>query len=161
MLTQNLYQISTDFLEQTPQNRLLILTEIGLARYANFLTIMPLTEANIACTMRFFSTPSRAKFPNLKGADLSGLVLDGVNFIRGDLSGANFSNSSLVDADLIFANFTKANLSNANLQGATLNETIWNSAVVKNCKFGAGIGITNKQRQELISGGAIFNNLAS
>lgn len=158
MLTQNLAQISTNFLEQPPQKRLLILKEIGLARYADFLTVMPLTEANIACVLRFFSNPSRAKFPNLQGADLSGLVLDGANFIRGDLSGASLSGSSLVDADLIFANFNKANLSNANLQGATLNETIWHSALVKNCNFGTGIGITNKQCQELVSCGAIFTN---
>ena len=158
MLTQNLYRISADFLEQPPQTRLLMLKEIGLARYADFLTIMPFTEANIACIMRFFSNPSRAKFPNLQGADLSGLVLDGVNFIRGNLFGANLSNSSLVNADLIFANFTQANLSNANLQGSTLNETIWRDAILKNCNFGLGIGISNKQRQELLSFGAIFNN---
>ncbi len=158
MLTQNLDQISRDFLEQPPQKRLLILTEIGLVRYADFLTIMPFTEANIACVLRFFSNPSRAKFPNLQGADLSNLVLDGANFIRGNLSGANLSNSSLVDADLMFANFTDANLSNANLQGATLNETIWHSALVKNCNFGIGIGITNKQHQELVSCGAIIKS---
>ncbi len=158
MLTQNLYQVSTDFLEQTPPKRLQILKEMGLARYADFLTIMPLAEVNIACIMRFFSNPSRAKFPNLQGVELSNLVLDRVNFIRGDLSGANLSNSSLVDADLIFANFTKANLSNANLQGATLNETIWHDAIIKNCNFSIGIGITNKQRQELVTRGAMFDN---
>ena len=158
MLTQNLYQTSIDFLEKSPQKRLLILKEMGLARYAGFLTIMPLAEANIACITRFFSNPTKAKFPNLQGAELSGLVLDGVNFIRGDLSGANLSNSSLVDADLIFANFSKANLSNASLQGATLNETIWHNAIVKNCNFGAGIGITNKQRQKLASCGAVFKS---
>jgi uncharacterized protein YjbI with pentapeptide repeats len=156
MLTQNLDQTSIDFLERSPQKRLLILKEMGLARYADFLTIMPLAEANIACIMRFFTNPSKAKFPYLQGAELSGLVLDSVNFIRGDLSRANLSSSSLVDADLIFANFTNANLSNANLQGATLNETIWNGAIVENCNFGAGIGITNKQRQELVSCGAMF-----
>jgi uncharacterized protein YjbI with pentapeptide repeats len=158
MLTQNLYQISTDFLEQPSQKRLLILKEIGLARYADFLTVMPLTEANIACVFRFFSNPSRAKFPNLQGADLSGLVLNGANLIRGNLSSANLSDSSLVDADLIFANFTAANLKEANLQGATLNETLWYGAIVKNCNFGTGIGITNEQRQELIGCGAIFSN---
>ncbi|MBW4664768.1 MAG: pentapeptide repeat-containing protein [Chroococcus sp. CMT-3BRIN-NPC107] len=158
MLTQNLYQISTEFLEQLPEKRLLILKEMGLARYADFLTIMPVAEANIACIMRFFSSPSKAKFPNLQGTELSGLVLNRVNFIRGDLSGANLSNSSLVDADLIFANFAGANLSNTNLQGATLNETVWNSAILENCNFGTGIGITNKQRQELVSCGAIFTN---
>ncbi len=158
MLIQNLYQISTSFLEQTPQKRLLILKEIGLGRYADFLTIMPLTQANITCIMRFFSNPKRVKFPSLQGAELSGLVLDGVNFIRGDLSGANLSNSSLIDADLLFANFTQANLSNANLQGATLNETIWIGAKVTNCNFGAAIGILSKQRQELVSCGAIFTS---
>lgn len=158
MLTQNLYQISADFLDKPSQKRLLILKEIGLARYADFLTIMPLTEANIACIMRFFNDPKRVKFPNLHGAELSGLVLDGVNFIRGDLFGANLSNSSLVDADLIFANFTNANLNNTNLQGATLNETVWLGTSVINCNFGDGIGITNKQRQELISCGAKFNS---
>ncbi len=158
MLTQNLYQTSIDFLERSPQKRLLILKEMGLARYASFLTIMPLAEANIACIMRFFNNPSKAKFPNLQGAELSGLVLDGVNFIRGDLSRANLSNSSLVDADLIFANFTNANLSKAKLQGSTLNETLWDSAIVDECNFGVGIGITNKQRQELVSCGAIFSD---
>ena len=158
MLIQNLYQTSTSFLEQTPQKRLLILKEIGLGRYAEFLTIIPLTQANITCIMRFFSNPKKVKFPNLQGAELSGLVLDGVNFIRGDLSGANLSNSSLIDADLLFANFTQANLSNANLRGATLNETLWLGAVVKNCNFGSGIGVINQQRQELISCGAKFNS---
>jgi uncharacterized protein YjbI with pentapeptide repeats len=158
MLTQNLYQISTDFLEKPPHKRLLVLKEMGLARYATFLTIMPLTAANISCIMRFLGDPPKVKFPNLQGAELSGLVLDGVNFIRGDLSGVNLSNSSLVEADLIFANFTNANLNNANLQGATLNETIWNSALVKNCNFGAGIGITNKQYQELVTRGAMFTS---
>ncbi len=60
-------------------------------------------------------------------------------------------------ADLIFANFTNANLSKANLQGSTLNETLWDSAIVDECNFGVGIGITNKQRQELVSCGAIFS----
>ena len=158
MLIQNLYQTSTSFLEQTPQKRLLILKGIGLGRYAEFLTIMPLTQANITCIMRFFSNPKKVKFPNLQGAELSGLVLDGVNFIRGDLSGVNLSNSSLIDADLIFANFTQANLTNANLQGATLNETIWHSVVVTNCNFGAGIGISCKQRQDLVNCGAVFTS---
>lgn len=158
MLTQNLYQISADFLEKTPQKRLLILKETGLARHASFLTIMPLTEANIFCIMRFFSNPNKVKFPNLQGAELSGLFLGGANFIRGDLSGANLSNSSLIDADLLFANFTQANLTNANLQGATLNETIWHSVVVTNCNFGAGIGISCKQRQDLVNCGAVFTS---
>ncbi|KJH71389.1 pentapeptide repeat-containing protein [Aliterella atlantica] len=155
-LTQNNYQIGKQFLLQAPQERLLTLKQVGLGRYADFLTKMPLTEANVACVMRFFNNPSRAKFPNLQAVELPDLVLDGVNFIRGNLSDANLSGSSLIDADLIFANFTGANLSNANLRGATLNETIWQGAIVENCNFGTGIGITNQQRQELISRGAVF-----
>ncbi|HEY9690976.1 MAG TPA: pentapeptide repeat-containing protein [Oculatellaceae cyanobacterium] len=157
-LSQELYYNCIQFLEQTAQPRLLLLKKIGLARYADFLTQMPLNEANIKCVMRFFREPSRVKFPNLRGADLSGLVLDQANFIRGDLSEANLRRSSLVNADLIFANFTKADLTDANLRGATLNETIWCDALVKQCRFGTGIGLTDKQRQHLKVNGAVFSD---
>ncbi len=156
-LSEELYYNCIHFLEQTPEQRLFLLKQIGLARYADFLTQMPLNEANINCVMRFFREPNRVKFPNLRGADLSGLVLDEVNFIRGDLSEANLKGSSLVNADLIFANFTKADLTDANFKGATLNETIWCGALVKQCQFGAGIGLTDKQRQYLQVNGAVFN----
>ena len=156
--SQEIYYNCIHFLEQTAQQRLLLLKEIGLARYANFLTKMPFNEANINCVMRFLREPSRVKFPNLRGADLSGLVLEQVNFIRGDLSEANLSGSSLVNADLIFGNFTKADLTNADLRAATLNETIWCGALVKQCQFGTGIGLTNKQRQYLQFNGAVFSD---
>ena len=145
-LSQELYYNCIKFLEQTAQQRLLLLKQIGLARYADFLTQMPLNEANINCLMRFFREPNKVKFPNLRGADLSGLVLEEANFIRGDLSEANLRGSSLVNADLIFANFTKADLTDADLKGATLNETSWCGALVKQCQFGTGIGLTDKQR---------------
>ena len=154
--TQDLYLTCTQFLEQNPQQRLLRLKQLGLARY-DFLTKMSLTEVNIACVMRFFQAPSRAKFPNLRGAELSGLVLDGVNFIRGDLTGANLKKSRLLEADLIFANFTAADLRDADLRGATLNETVWSTALVEGGKFGAGIGLTDKQRKDLKVRGAIFD----
>ncbi len=154
--TDNLYQICTQFLEQNAQQRLLTLKNLGLARY-EFLTQIPLSEANVACVMHFFKDPSRAKFPNLRGAELSGLVLDGANFIRGDLTGANLKGSRLLEADLLFANFTGADLRDADLRGATLNETIWTSALVEGCKFGTGIGLTNKQRTDLQVSGAIFD----
>lgn len=125
MKTRDFRNSAIDFLEQNPQQRLQILQQIGIARYADFLTQITLNEANIICVMRFLENPQRLKFPNLVGADLSGLVLDEVNFIRGNLTGANLQKTSLVDADLIFANFTQADLRNANLTGATLNETIW------------------------------------
>jgi len=156
--SHDLYSTCTQFLEQDPQQRLVLLKQLGIARYADFLTQMPLSEANVACVMRFFKDPSRVKFPNLKGAELSGLVLDGVNFIRGDLSEANLRGSRLVDADMIFANFTGADLRNADLWGATLNETVWSGALVDQCHFGTGIGLTNEQRRDLEVRGALFDN---
>ncbi|NJM72940.1 MAG: pentapeptide repeat-containing protein [Scytonema sp. RU_4_4] len=130
--TQDLRSRAIQFLEKSPQQRSKILKQFGIARY-EFLAKMHLNEANIACVMRFFQNPSQLKFPNLMGADLSGLILDEVNFIRGNLSGANLQGSRLVNADLIFANFTNADLRNANLNGATLNETIWLDALVEEC----------------------------
>lgn len=153
----NLYSFCEEFLEQNPQERLVTLKQLGIARYADFLTQMPLSEANLACVMRFFKSPSRVKFPNLRGAELSGLVLDGVNLIRGDLSEACLRGSILVNADLIFANFTGADLRNADLNGATLNETIWSDTLVDQCHFGIGIGLTDEQSKTLIMRGARFN----
>jgi len=155
--TQDLRYTAIQFLEQSPPQRLQILKQLGIARY-EFLTKICLNEANIICMIRFFQYPSQLKFPNLIGADLSGLILDEVNLIRGNLSGANLQSSSLVNADLLFANFTKADLINADLRGATLNETIWLGALVSKCKFGTGDGLTKLQRQDLQLRGAIFNN---
>lgn len=159
MKTRDFRNSAIDFLEQNPQQRLQILQQIGIARYADFLTQITLNEANIICVMRFLENPQRLKFPNLVGTDLSGLVLDEVNFIRGNLSGANLQGSSLVNADLIFANFTQADLRNANLTGATLNETIWLGALVDGCNFGSGIGLTQMQRKDLQLRGASFNDI--
>lgn len=152
--TQDFYFTCIQFLEQDPHQRLLVLKQLGIARYADFLTKMPLTEANVACVMRFFRTPSQVKFPNLRGADLCGLVLDRTNFIHGNLSGASLKGSRLVDADLLFVNFTRADLRNADLRGATLNETIWLDTLVDQCRLGIGIGLTNEQRTNLKSRGA-------
>ena len=153
---QTLLVTCTQFLEQNAQQRLLTLNKLGLARY-DFLTQIPLTEANIACVMRFFSNPNQVKFPNLQGADLSGLVLDGVNFIRGNLTGANLRGSRLLEADLIFANFTGADLRAADLRGATLNETEWSAALVAGCNLGTGIGLTKQQHTDLNVRGAIVD----
>ncbi|WGV23421.1 pentapeptide repeat-containing protein [Halotia branconii] len=153
----DLRSTAIEFLKQSPLKRLQILQTLGIARY-DFLTQMRLNEANITCIMRFFQNPSQLKFPNLVGADLSGLILDEVNFIRGNLSRVNLQNSSLLNADLLFVNFTKADLRNANLQGATLNETIWLDTLVVGCQLGFGIGLTELQRKDLQRRGAIFNS---
>ncbi|MBN3943830.1 MAG: pentapeptide repeat-containing protein [Nostoc sp.] len=155
--TQNLRNTVIQFLEENPPQRLQILRQMGIARY-DFLTKIRLNEANIICTMRFFKYPSQLKFPNLIGADLSGLILDGVNFIRGNLSEANLQGSSLVNADLLFVNFTKADLRNADLRGATLNETIWLETLVDKCQLGVGLGLNNLQRRDLQLRQAIFNS---
>ena len=158
LTTQDLRYKAIHFLEQSPEERLQALVELGIGRY-DFLTKIRLNEANINCLMRFLQNPSQLKFPNLIEADLSNLVLDEVNFIRGNLSGANLQNTSLINADLLFANFSNANLINADLRGATLNETIWLNALVKECEFGEGIGLTNSQRQDLRIRGGRFNLL--
>lgn len=153
--TQNLRNKAIDFLKQSPEQRLEFIQELGIARYI-FLTKMRINEANINCVMRFFQNPSRLKFPNLTGADLSDLVLDEVNFIRGNLSEANLRGSSLLNAELLFANFTNADLRNADLRGATLNETLWLNADVDECQFGEGIGLMEAQRKDLQLRGARF-----
>ncbi|MEH2179621.1 pentapeptide repeat-containing protein [Nostoc sp.] len=155
--TQDLRYTAIQFLEQSPSQRLQILKQLGIARY-DFLTKIQLNEANIICIMRFFKHPNQLKFPNLIGTDLSGLILDSVNFIRGNLSEANLQGSSLVNADLLFVNFTKADLRNANLRGATLNETIWLETLVDNCQLGVGIGLNHLQCQDLQLRKAIFNS---
>ncbi|MCT7949757.1 pentapeptide repeat-containing protein [Ancylothrix sp. C2] len=149
------HRLSLEFLEKDPQNRLEILNELGLGRY-EFLTKLPLTEANIPCVMRFLGNRQRVKFPNLQGADLAGLNLEGVNFIRGNLTNANLQNSCLIKADLLFVNFTNANLTNADLTAATLNETIWLNAIVEGCNLKNTTGLTQQQRQDLTRRGAIF-----
>ncbi|MDF5708636.1 MAG: pentapeptide repeat-containing protein [Nostoc sp. S4] len=153
---EDLRHTAIKFLEQNPPQRLEILKQLGIARY-EFLSKIRFNEANIICMMRFLKYPNQLKFPNLQKADLSDLILDGVNFIRGNLSAANLQGSSLVNADLLFANLTKADLRNADLRGATLNETIWLDTLVGQCQFGVGTGLTHLQRQDLQLRGAIFN----
>lgn len=153
--TQDLQQTALAFLQQDETVRYHILREYGIARYT-FLTKMQLNQANIICLMRYLENPSKLKFPNLVGADLSGLILDGVTLIRGNLSHANLSNSSLVNADLLFANLTGTDLRSCNLQGATLNETIWQDALVTGCRLDGSIGLTSMQCQDLQMRGAVF-----
>ena len=144
-----------EFLQQSPAQRLQILQDMGIGRY-DFLTQIPLTENNIICLIGYFQDTRRLKFPRLKNADLSGLILDDVNWIRGDLTGAKLRGTRLRNADLIFANFTDADLTEADLSEATLNETIWRHAKVARCLFGSGLGLTQQQRKILSQNGGIF-----
>jgi uncharacterized protein YjbI with pentapeptide repeats len=153
---QYLRHTAIHFLEQSPEKRLELLQELGIDRYS-FLTKMRFNDTNLICIMRFFQYPHELKYPNLIGADLSNLNLDGVNFMQGDLSYANLQDSRLLNANLVFTNFTGAELKNANLKGATLNEAIWVDAVVDGCIMGSGKGLTIVQRKNLQTRGAIFD----
>jgi hypothetical protein len=146
-----------EFLAQTPEYRLQILKSLGLARFAPFLTKLIPSKANLECVLTFLKMPDRVKFPPLRGADLAGLHLEGVNFIRADLTGANLQNCHLENADMLFARLMDADLRGANLLNATLNETIWTGARVEQCIFGKGKGLTTNQRHELAARGAIFS----
>jgi uncharacterized protein YjbI with pentapeptide repeats len=155
LTTPNLRYNAIQFLQQSPEERLQILQKLGISRY-DFLTKMRLNEANISCLMRFLENPTQLKFPNLIEADLSNLILDEINLIRGNLSKANLKHTRLQNADLLFANLTNADLTKADLQGATLNQTIWLNAIVDECRFGEGIGLTKSQRKDLQLRGALF-----
>ncbi len=140
---------ATEFLKSSIEQRLIVLENVGLLRYAKLLTQMKLNDRNIACVANFLRDPSRIKFPQLIGADLAGLNLDGVNFIRANLTGANLVGCCFRDADLIFGNFSGANLSGADLRGATLNETIWTGAIVSGCDFRDSTGLGSLQLRDL------------
>ncbi len=152
-------RIGAEFLAQTPELRLQILKKLGLARYAPFLTQLIPSPANVECVVTFLKMPDRVKFPPLRGADLTGLHLEGVNFIRADLTGANLQKCHLEKADMLFARLMDADLRGANLYDATLNETIWTGALVEQCIFGKGKGLTVAQRRDLTAKGAIFSSV--
>nr|WP_290223394.1 pentapeptide repeat-containing protein [Trichocoleus desertorum] len=154
--TSDLLAFSSRFLEQEAGDRLQILKQLGLARYADFMLLMPNADANVACVMRFFADPSRVKFPDLRGVELAGLALDGANLIRANLTGAKLKGSSLVKADLIYAQLQEADLRQADLRGATLNKTSWVGAEVEGCHLGVGVGLTDEQRQDLQERGALL-----
>ncbi|BAZ03683.1 pentapeptide repeat-containing protein [Calothrix sp. NIES-3974] len=148
-------QVGIDFLQSSRPQRQQILWQLGISRF-DFLLAIPNHLDNIACVSDFLNHPHQVKFPRLVGANLANMNLQGVNLIRGDLSGANLQNTCFINADLLFANFSHADLRGANLTGATLNETIWNNALVDGCQFGNGSGLTADQFHELSQRGAVF-----
>ena len=144
------------FLSADRDRRSHILDHLGLSRFGDILLPMRASDSNIACVERFLSAPDRVKFPQLQGANLSGLRLDGVNLIRADLTGTNLRESSLQAADLLLAKAIAADFRGANLRGATLSRTVWSNALVDDCQFGAGNGLTELQMEELRGRGALF-----
>lgn len=115
------------------------------------------SEANVICVERFLGAPDRVKFPQMQGADLSGLRLDEVNLIRANLTGTNLRESSLRNANLLFAKAISADLRGADLRGATLSRTAWTETLVEGCHFGDGNGLTEIQMEELRGRGARFD----
>lgn len=154
--TSDLLSFSTRFLKQEAGDRLKILTQLGLSRYADFMVLMPHTAANVACVVRFFTDPSQVKFPDLRGVELAGLTLDGANLIRANLTGAKLNASSLVKADLIYGQLKDADLRNTDLRGATLNKTTWAGACVEGCRLGIGVGLIEEQLRDLQERGAFL-----
>jgi uncharacterized protein YjbI with pentapeptide repeats len=64
------------------------------------------------------STDLSARWADLRGADLSGLLLAGADLRGADLTGADLSEADLSGADLTDATLTGADLTDANLTGA-------------------------------------------
>lgn len=91
--------------------------------------------------------PANFYSKKLRHIDLSGLILDEMNFSYADLRDANLRESSLINANLTGANlqsadlsdtklknanFTTANLKNASLFGATIEKTTFSYADLRN-----------------------------
>ena len=146
-----------EFLNADRDRRIHILDELGLSRYGELLLSIQTSTANLACVDRFLSAPERVKFPQMQGADLSGLRLDDVNLIRADLTGTNLRESSLRNANLLFSKAISADLRGADLRGATLSRTAWTETLVEGCHFGDGNGLTEMQMEALRGRGALFN----
>ena len=144
------------FLNAERDRRRQVLDLLGLSRYGDILLPMQASATNVICVERFLRTPDRVKFPQLQGADLSGLKLDDVNLIRADLTGTSLRESRLRNANLLFATAIATDLRGANLNGATLSRMVWTGALVEDCYFGDGNGLTDKQMEELRGRGALF-----
>jgi uncharacterized protein YjbI with pentapeptide repeats len=90
---------------------------------------------------------------NLIGADLSGANLIGVDLSRTNLSSVDLSRAYLSDADLSGADLSGADLSGADLSGANLS-----GARVKRAIFTESDGLSESEKANLRSRGAIFED---
>jgi len=116
---------------------------------------------------------------NLQGADLSGALLSNANLQDADLhraslalanlSGANLSDANLSNANLSNANLSNANLSNANFTDADLSHAglvlsnlaniNWTNTKVEMARLWHDAGLSEENKQVLIRGGAIFEEI--
>lgn len=83
---------------------------------------------------------------NFNGANLNGGTLSRANLKGGNFSKASLSGAILNDADLRYADFRYADLRYAELNGAN----------VENAGFGSNLGLTEIDKQDLRSRGAIL-----
>lgn len=122
----------------------------------------------------------------LRRADLSGAFLSGADLRKADLSGANlrraflgvvFLSETFLSANLHRANLREADLSEADLSGTDLSEANLREANllgadllgadlfgadlfeanVESTRFGSGLGLSEDEKQDLQSRGAIFD----
>ena len=83
-------------------------------------------------------------YPYMQNCDLVGADLEGANLEYADLLSANFANANLKGADLSNASLSEANLLNANLTGADLHyagcyRTFFVGATLDNTVFGSAV----------------------
>jgi hypothetical protein len=93
----------------------------------------------------------------LQSAVLSRTYMNGATLSRADLRSANLSGSILCSANLHGANLSGATLSDTNLGRANLSGADLDRADVMGARFGVGVGLSAKQKRDLIARGAIFD----
>lgn len=98
---------------------------------------------------------------NLSGANLSESNMHKASLTGADIIGADLSRAKLVQADLSMANMIGVNLrgadlTEANLIAANLTQVNLSDAIVANARFGLGLGLSIREKQELTERGAIF-----
>jgi uncharacterized protein YjbI with pentapeptide repeats len=92
---------------------------------------------------------------NLRNTNLINSDLQGANLLAADLSGANLKNTSLTRAYLSNAYLTQTDLRGVDLRGADLTMTKLSTALVQAAQFEGNVGLSDLQKLELQSAGAI------
>lgn len=74
-------------------------------------------------------------FPDLRDADLHGMLLNGINFRHTNLDGADLRNANLRSALLDHASFYQTDLSSANLRNVVLHKTYFKETILRRTNF--------------------------